>query len=130
MIGTGPYKFVEYVEDSHVLLEANQQYFKYCPIQAEIDAKTRRTDPMGSQNFSISIFNHFKDKTVNVTVSIYLNESHVDTATLSLAFLSNVELGPYNTGSMPCGFYQIRVEHSADHYLGRSCISTFDFWVT
>jgi ABC-type transport system substrate-binding protein len=130
LIGTGPYKFVEYVEDSHILLESNQQYFKYCSIQAEVDAKTRRIDPMGSLNFSISIFNHFKDKTVNVTVSIYLNESHVDTATLSLASLSSVELGPYNTGSVPCGFYQIRVEHSADHYLGRSCISTFDFWVT
>lgn len=130
LIGTGPYKFVEYVEDSHILLEANQQYFKYCPIQAEIEAEAARMVPMASQDYNVSIFNHFTDKAVNVTVSIYLNESHVDTATLILGSLSIVELGPYNNGSLPCGFYQIRVEHSADQYLGRSCVSTFDFWVT
>ena len=30
-IGTGPFKFVEYVQDSHVILEANPEYFKQPP---------------------------------------------------------------------------------------------------
>lgn len=130
LIGTGPYKFVEYVEDSHIVLEANQQYFKHCPIQVEIEAEARRIDPMASLDYNVSIFNHYIDKPVNVTVSIYLNDSDVDTTTVTLASLSSLEIGPYNTGPLPCSVYQIRVEHSADQYLGRSCVSTFDFCVT
>ena len=130
LIGTGPYKFVEYVEGSHILLEANPQYFKYSPIQVQINAEARRIDPDTSLNYAVQVFNHFADKTVETTVSIYLNESLIDIQTLEIPPLSSVELGPYNTGSLPAGFYQVRVETSPDPYLGRTCVTTFSFWAT
>lgn len=41
-----------------------------------------------------------------------------------------MELGPFNTGSSPAGFYQVKVETSPDPYLGRIYTATFSFWAT
>lgn len=129
LIGTGPYRFVEYVEGSHILLKANDEYFKYCPIQTEIRVGNHSSWNT-SINYTVSITNAFSDRYVETTVSVYFNETCIDTQTLTMPPLSSIELGPYNIAPLQYGFYKIKVEHSADGYLNRSCVATFQFWVT
>lgn len=130
LIGTGPYRFVEYVNGSHISLEANIEYFRYCPIQTEIQVENRLFEPNTSINYTVSLTNTFTDEYVETTVYIYFNDTLVDSQTLTVPPLSSIELGPYNTYPLGCGCYQIKVEHSSDGYLNRTCVLTYDFWVT
>lgn len=130
LVGTGPFKFVEYVEGDHVLLESNTNYFKCCPVQANVDVESRRVDPGRDLHYNVTVGNCFADKTVNVTIHIHFDGSLVENRTLVLEPCVHAELGSFTVETLAVGFHEIRVEHSPDPYLNRTCTYTKHVWAT
>lgn len=130
LVGTGPFKLVEYVEGDHLLLEANHNYFKYCPIQASISLGSYRIEPYTDLYFNVTVENCFSDKNVNTGVSVYFDSMLLENATISLDGQAKVELGPFNVNRVEVGLHEIKVEHVPDTYLNRTCITTQHVWST
>jgi ABC-type transport system substrate-binding protein len=130
LIGTGPFKFVEYVKGDHVLLEANTHYFKYCPLQATVKATSTRVKPGESVNCNVTIRNCYAEEPANVTVYVQLDETLMHTQTMVLDANTTLTLGPFNTGPLAKGSHRIKVTHSTDPTLHRNCTYTKTIWVT
>ena len=128
LVGTGPFRLVEYVPENHVLLEANSEYFAYCPIQACISVNSCRIDPYNALDYNISVRNCFSDKSVDITVRVYFDSLLLQNLTLNLDPHTQVELGPFNIESLEPGLHEIKVEHTPEPYLNRSCITLKQVW--
>jgi len=130
LVGTGPFKFIEYVEGDHVLLESNTNYFKNCPVQAKVDVESRRVYPGSVLNYKVTVENCFADKSLNATVHVYFDGTLVENRTLFLESCTQAELGQFTIESLTSGLHEIKVEHSPDSYLNRTCTYTTHIWAT
>jgi hypothetical protein len=130
LVGTGPFKSVEYVEGSHALLETNANYFMYCPLRVSISTRSERINPNSTFDYNITVKNCFSEKTANTTVSVYFDKVLIENATLSLETSEQVELGPFNVEHLEAGLQEIQVQHFPDSYLDRTCTVCKHVWST
>lgn len=122
LIGTGPFKLVEHMPNDHILMEANANYFKYCPIQISINTSSRKVQSAASVGFNLTVINCFSEVNTTITFSVYFDETLVENRTLTLLPFAQTELGTYSTGPLTTGLHEIRVEHTSDSWLNRTCL--------
>ena len=130
LIGTGPFKFVEYQDNDHVLLESNADYFRYCPVNTCIEVESHRVEPDSVLNYNASVVNCFSDRNVTVRICLYFDGTPVENRTMALEPNTLIQLGTYATEPLAKGLHKIEVEYTADPYLNRTCHMSVCIWAT
>jgi peptide/nickel transport system substrate-binding protein len=121
LIGTGPYKIVEYVEDEHMIVEANENYYRGKPVIDRIVIQQYATeDAMVQALLSGEV--DLIDEVPLTAVQPLLDEQNVEVAIMDSLSLIDLVINSNANGTQPESLNDPAMRLAVEHALDKQAI--------
>lgn len=110
LIGCGPYIYSSESspESGYIVLWANNYYFKKRNIINGFIQASHRVNPDSQLSYSVTLQNGIS-KTTEIPIEVRLDDDTIYYGTVVLNGLELINLGPYQTSSLPAGLHELEL---------------------